>query len=50
MADFAQFTFGANYRPHPNVVVRPEVRVDDLDPVLGRQDSTLFGIDAIINF
>ena len=46
----AAFTVGANYRPHPNVVIRPEVRVDDFDPATGPRDSTLFGIDAILTF
>jgi len=43
-------TLGANYRPHPNVVIRPEVRYEDFDPVIGRQDQTLFGIDAVFTF
>jgi len=50
---FNEFTVGANYRPHANVVIRPEVRVDVFDPSyhpLGVQDSTVFGIDAIITF
>jgi len=45
--DRSNVTIGANYRPHPNVVVRPEVRYDDFD---GGPDSTVFGIDAIITF
>ncbi len=47
--EFANFTFGANYRPHPNVVIRPELRYDDFDN-LGLQDSTTLGIDAILTF
>jgi len=46
----AEMTLGANYRPHTNVVIRPEVRFEDYDPVFGRQDQTLLGIDAIFTF
>lgn len=47
--EFINMTVGANWRPHPNVVIRPELRVDDFD-VPGLQDSTTFGIDAIFTF
>lgn len=50
IAEISAFTFGANYRPRANVLVRPEVRVDAFDPVLGLQDSTVFGIDAIFTY
>ena len=43
-------TLGANWRPRPNLVVRPEIRYEDFDPAIGRTDQTLFGIDAIITF
>ena len=43
------WTLGANYRPHANVVIRPEVRLDwgagALDPNAG-----IVGIDAIMTF
>jgi len=48
--DFSDFTVGANYRPHANVVIRPEVRVDVLHDQPGFQDNTIFGIDAIVTF
>ncbi len=48
--EFADVTIGANYRPHPNVVIRPEVRYDDFDLGGGLQDSTTLGIDAIFTF
>jgi hypothetical protein len=46
----AQHMLGANYRPHPNLVIRPELRFEDFDPVIGREDQTLFGIDAVFTF
>ncbi len=45
---FYEATFGANIRPHANVVVRPEVRFD-WSPA-GDFDQSLFGIDAIFTF
>ncbi|MBC8869554.1 MAG: porin [Planctomycetes bacterium] len=48
--EFSDFTIGANYRPHPNLVIRPEIRVDVFDPDVGAQDSTVFGIDAILTY
>ena len=47
--ELSNFTVGANYRPGANVVIRPEVRIDVLNE-LGMQDSTVFGIDAIVTF
>ena len=41
-------TFGANIRPHANVVVRPEVRVD-WSPAAD-YDQSYFAIDAIFTF
>lgn len=41
-------TFGANYKPHANVVIRPEVRFDWSPAV--NYDETIFGIDAIFTF
>jgi hypothetical protein len=43
-------TLGANYRPHTNLVIRPELRFEDFDPAIGRQDQTLFGMDAIFTY
>ncbi|MEX1027017.1 MAG: outer membrane beta-barrel protein, partial [Candidatus Paceibacterota bacterium] len=49
-------TLGLNYRPHANVVVRPEVRWDE-DHSTGQtvgledgRDQTTFGIDTILTF
>ena len=41
-------TFGANVRPHANVVIRPEVRID-WSPAAD-YDETYFGIDAVFTF
>lgn len=41
-------TFGANVRPHANLVIRPEVRVD-WSPAAD-YDETYFGIDAVVTF
>lgn len=41
-------TFGANIRPHPNWVFRPEVRVD-WSPA-ANYDEVYFGIDAVMTF
>jgi len=48
--DYSEVTFGANYRPHSNVVIRPEMRVDVLHDQPGLQDSTVFGVDAIVTY
>jgi len=48
-AGMTEVTVGANYRPNPNFVIRPEARVDIFD-VGGVKDSTVFGIDAIMTF
>jgi Putative beta-barrel porin-2, OmpL-like. bbp2 len=48
---FYEITGGINYRPHANVVVRPEIRYDwsptEFDPDYNRG---IFGIDAIVTF
>ncbi len=60
-ADIYALTLGLNYRPHANVVVRPEVRFDWVDNnaavlAAGNQvvengnDQTTFGIDTIFTF
>lgn len=53
-SDIYALTFGANYRPHANVTVRPEIRFDwDEDEVVGLadgDDQTTFGIDTIFTF
>ena len=41
-------TFGANVRPHANLMIRPEVRID-WSPAAD-YDETYFGIDAIVTF
>lgn len=51
------WTVGANYRPHANLVIRPEIRFDWVDeavfllddPAAGNNQTT-FGIDAILTF
>jgi len=50
--DYGEVTVGANYRPHSNLVIRPEVRVDALNDtnVAGFRDSTVFGVDAIVTY
>ena len=53
-----QCTIGANFRPHANVVIRPEIRHDWLVPVSGNplgagpntREFTTFGVDAIFTF
>lgn len=51
MASFYEVTGGLNYRPHANLVIRPEVRYDwsptELVPDYNRE---MFGIDAILAF
>jgi hypothetical protein len=41
-------TFGVNYRPHANLVLRPEVK-QEWTPNLG-VDQTIFGMDAILSY
>jgi hypothetical protein len=62
--DFYALTLGVNYRPHANLVFRPELRFDWVDgdiPGLAASDSivrldnfdddqTTFGVDAILTF
>ena len=46
----AAVTLGANLRPTSNLIVRPEVRIDDYGTGTGRQDSTTVGLDAILTY
>ena len=61
--DIYQLTGGINYRPHANLIIRPEIRYDWIndDPALlaaadrpllegNGDDQTTFGIDAIFTF
>ncbi len=58
--NYNEMTFGLNYRPHANVVLRPEVRYDWTDSDLAaanagfanesEYDNVSFGIDAIFTF
>ncbi|MEM9645375.1 MAG: porin, partial [Planctomycetota bacterium] len=52
--DIYAATFGVNYKPHANVLVRPEIRFDwDDNQVAGLEDGdeqTTFGIDTIFLF
>ena len=41
-------TFGVNYRPRNNVILRPEVRYD-WSPA-ANYDDAYFGMDAILKF
>jgi hypothetical protein len=46
-------TVGVNWRPHPNFVLRPEIKYNSGEALvnLGLPDeSTIFGIDAILTF
>lgn len=45
-------TLGLNVKPRANFILRPEVRFEDWSTgnLIGRQDSTVFGIDAIVTF
>ncbi len=53
-SDLYEFTFGLNYKPHPNFIVRPEVRWDRDDDGFtipaGRNDTVGFGMDVILLF
>jgi len=45
--EYAELTLGANYRPHPNMILRPEFRIQEFED---SADQSLFVIDAIITF
>jgi hypothetical protein len=53
-ADLYEATFGVNYKPHPNLILRPEIRWDqdnDGFSVAPARDETLgFGMDMILKF
>lgn len=54
-SDVFDLTFGVNYRPHANVILRPEVRFDwDSDRVVGLDNNansqTSFAMDGILTF
>ena len=46
--DYFEVTGGLNYRPHANVVIRPEVRFDRSDDDTFEQTSC--GVDTILTF
>jgi hypothetical protein len=56
--DFWGLTFGANWKPNPNVVVRPEIRFDWFDGPLGQlpydagdsSHQSTFAVDAILTY
>ncbi len=50
--EVTELTLGMNYKPHANVVLRPELRWDDFNQANrgGFRDSFLFGIDAILTY
>ena len=49
-----ELTGGVNWKPHPNFVLRPEIRYQwgqGLADNLGLPDSeTIFGMDAVVTF
>lgn len=53
-SDLYEVTFGLKYQPHPNLILRPEIRWDQdndafsVDP--GRNDTLGFGMDMILTF
>ncbi|MFU7557117.1 porin [Stieleria sp. JC731] len=53
-SDIYALTMGVNYKPHANVLIRPELRFDwDDDLVAGLEDGddqTTFGVDTIFMF
>jgi hypothetical protein len=53
-SDLYELTFGLNYKPHPNMIIRPEVRWDKDDDGFivpaSSNDQLGFGIDAIVTF
>jgi hypothetical protein len=59
-SDVYALTLGVNYRPHANVIVRPEIRWDWNDDQVqvggadllddGDDDQTTFGVDTILTF
>ncbi len=58
-SDIFDLTLGVNYKPHANVVVRPEIRWDwnqDLDPIAildnnpFRKNQATFAVDGIFTF
>jgi hypothetical protein len=54
--DFYELTFGLNWKPHPNIIVRPEVRWDWFDgtglpyDAGDRDDQFLWACDVICTF
>ena len=53
--DIFALTLGVNYKPHGNIIVRPEIRWDWDDAQVaglddGDDDQTTFGIDTIFLF
>lgn len=58
--DYHQATVGVNYKPHANVVIRPEVRYDWVDSAgaaanagyasEGAYDNVAFGVDCILTY
>jgi hypothetical protein len=47
---FYELTGGINYKPHANVVVRPEIRYDWSPTDFNGYDRAIFGIDAVVTF
>ncbi len=53
-SDLYELTFGLNYKPHPNFVIRPEIRWDKDDDgftvAADKNDEVGFGMDMILTF
>jgi hypothetical protein len=52
MSSFYEITGGVNYRPHANVVIRPEIRYDwsPSDEAADLENREIFAIDAVFTF
>ena len=60
VGDFYELTCGLTWRPHSNVIVRPELRFDWYDGAVGAMglpfndgasdDQLTFAVDAIVTF
>lgn len=52
-SEFGEITAGLNWRPHANIVIRPEVRWNIYQSAInaaGTADTAIFGIDAVVTW
>jgi hypothetical protein len=51
-SSFYDITGGLNYKPHANVVIRPEIRYDWTNEgnTTGGYNQTWFGVDGVFTF